>query len=146
MKARRLDEDNEQTLYMKSQAGGTVISRCIYKSGTTSPARLSSLTSHCITASSQSWQLARAPLMYAPRKAGGRPEETARHFPPILCAAVPGLRDAVLLDFLSPRSPFHTEHTPTCNQSVRVCAHTYTHTPRAEFLKTAAKWPLPRRL
>ena len=53
--------------------------------------------------------------MNAPRKAGGRPEETARHFPPILCAAVPGLRDAVLLDFLSPRSPFHTEHTPTCS-------------------------------
>ena len=68
-------------LTMKSQAGGTVISRCIYKSGTTSPARLSSLTSHCITASSQSCQLAPVLLINTPCKAGGRPEETTHHFP-----------------------------------------------------------------
>lgn len=68
-------------LTMKSQAGGTVISRCIYKSGTTSLARLSSLTSHCITASSQSCQLAPVLLISVPRKAGGQPEETIHHFP-----------------------------------------------------------------
>ena len=66
---------------MKSQAGGTVISRCIYKSGTTSPARLSSLTSHCITASYQSCQLAPVLLINAPLKAVGRQEETSYNFP-----------------------------------------------------------------
>ena len=66
---------------MKSQAGGTVMSRCIYKSGTTSPARLSSLTSHCITASYQSCQREPVLLINAPLKAVERPEETSYNFP-----------------------------------------------------------------
>lgn len=54
----------DRPLTMKSQMGATIIIRCIYKSGTTSPARLPSHTSHCITAPCQGCRLVLALLIH----------------------------------------------------------------------------------
>lgn len=118
----------DRPLTMKSQMGGAVIIRCIYKSETTSPERLSSLPSHCIIPPFGSCQLAPALLINCTTEsrwtARGN-KETTHNFP---CDHLyfrcldPGTQSA----WLAPPT-FHTEHIPTCSH-----------------LRQKKEWPLQR--
>lgn len=112
----------DRPLTMKSQTGGAVIIRCIYKSETTSPARLSSLPSHCIIPPFWSCQLAPALLINCttqsrwtarPRKQGNNPQFSLWSF----VLQVSGLWNSVCLP-----CPTHFPHW----------AHTHMLTPQAE--------------
>lgn len=102
----------DRPLTMKSPTGATIIIRCISKSGTTSPARLSSLPSHCIRAPCPSCQLVTALLINGPARRRWRARGKPTIFPGILCTSGLWTLRLILLDLLP---AFHTKHTHTCS-------------------------------